>query len=58
MPNKIDVREIISRFQTLKYHAKRHTNAPDSCSIELDLHEAALAYAAAVRRVARRGRDS
>lgn len=60
---KHDVRTVIDRFITLKHRAIAHADARAANNFvrrqaELELHDAALEYAAAVRRVARAGRDA
>ncbi len=60
MSAKIDSREVLRRFHTLKYaaaqFAKDLRDQRYHFSAEENLHDAALAYAAAVAKVARRGR--
>ena len=58
MSSRIDMRECMRRFHTLEWNARRHAQDPSIMSVELDLHYAALSYAAAVRKVARARRDS
>lgn len=58
---KYGVRTVVERFVDLKQKAEAFATAQYAHvkrSAELDLHDAALAYVAAVRRVARAGRDT
>jgi hypothetical protein len=47
-------RDVIERFGELRWAARRHANARDNYDYELELHDAAVAYVAAIRRAARR----
>lgn len=53
---KLMTRDIIERFHTLKTKAKRHADNPTFLSSDLELHDAAMAYARAVNRVAKKDR--
>ena len=59
--SKHNVRTVVERFIDLKQKADAHASAMSvhqkRCA-ELELHDAAITYAAAVRRVARAGRDA
>lgn len=56
--NRITQRTVLERFLELEFSAMTYAANKDSHSRTIDLHDAALRYAAAVRRVARRSRDA
>lgn len=60
MSAKLDMRAALDRFGALKEASREYEQAhPNNKRFrELELHDAALAYAAAVRKVARAKRDS
>ena len=52
------MRTVLERFSSLKRAAKDFSNPNALDYREVELHDAAIAYAAAVRKVARTKRDS
>lgn len=58
MSARVDMKVVLERFINLKFAARMHAQNQDSQLRELELHDAALSYAAAVRKVARAKRDS
>jgi hypothetical protein len=54
----IDVKEILRRGRKLREVAKKYAAHPEHDWLEDELHDAALSYASAIRKVARRGRAS
>lgn len=58
MSRLINMHVVVDRFSNLKRAADRHAKNPGSHGFDVDLHDTAMAYAAAVRKVARAKRDA